>query len=67
MSIIQHLWMSGFITDLQKAIELVKGAIDDDEKQNYQEAYKQYMNALDYFMLAQKCTSVLKRLKFTFI
>ncbi|OAX40493.1 AAA-domain-containing protein [Rhizopogon vinicolor AM-OR11-026] len=39
---------------LDKAIELVKGAIDDDEKQNYHEAYKQYMNALDYFMLAQK-------------
>ncbi|KAF8060835.1 P-loop containing nucleoside triphosphate hydrolase protein [Lyophyllum atratum] len=29
-------------------------AIDDDVKQNYAEAYKSYMNALDYFMLALK-------------
>jgi hypothetical protein len=50
--------MNGFLTDLQKAIELVKGAIGDDEKQNYHEAYKQYMNALDYFMVAQKCMYV---------
>ncbi|KAG1775036.1 P-loop containing nucleoside triphosphate hydrolase protein [Suillus placidus] len=41
-------------SNLDKAIELVKGAIEDDEKQNYLEAYKQYMNSLDYFMLAQK-------------
>ena len=30
-------------------------AIDEDKKQNYPEAYKQYQNALDYFMLALKC------------
>jgi vacuolar protein-sorting-associated protein 4 len=49
--------MCVFLTDLKRAIELVKGAIEDDEKQNYLEAYKQYMNSLDYFMLAQKCMS----------
>ena len=32
-------------------------AIEEDTKQNYQEAYKQYQNALDYFMLALKCPS----------
>lgn len=33
-------------------------AIDEDKKQNYPEAYKQYQNALDYFMLALKCLFV---------
>jgi hypothetical protein len=37
----------------------VQIAIDEDKKQNYPEAYKQYQNALDYFMLALKCLSVL--------
>ena len=41
----------------QKAIEIVQRAIDEDVKQNYAESYKQYMNSLDYFMLAQKCSS----------
>ncbi|KAI6043776.1 P-loop containing nucleoside triphosphate hydrolase protein [Pisolithus marmoratus] len=41
-------------TNLDRAIEIVQRAIDEDTKQNYAEAYKQYMNALDYFMLAQK-------------
>jgi len=40
--------------NLDRAIELVQRAIDEDVKQNYQEAYKQYQNALDYFMLALK-------------
>ncbi|KZS90331.1 AAA-domain-containing protein [Sistotremastrum niveocremeum HHB9708] len=39
---------------LDKAIEIVQKAIDEDVKQNYAEAYKQYQNALDYFMLALK-------------
>ena len=39
----------------QKAIEIVQKAIDEDVNQNYQEAYKQYQNSLDYFMLALKC------------
>jgi hypothetical protein len=37
----------------------VQVAIEEDKKQNYPEAYKQYQNALDYFMLALKCLSVL--------
>lgn len=45
--------MSGH-TNLDRAIEIVQRAIDEDIKQNYAEAYKQYMNSLDYFMLAQK-------------
>ncbi|KAI0685551.1 AAA-domain-containing protein [Cytidiella melzeri] len=43
--------MSG---NLDRAIDIVKSAIDEDTKQNYAEAYKQYSNALDYFMLAMK-------------
>ncbi|EIN13123.1 AAA-domain-containing protein [Punctularia strigosozonata HHB-11173 SS5] len=41
-------------TNLDRAIELVQRAIDEDLKQNYAEAYKQYQNSLDYFMLALK-------------
>ncbi|KAF9261968.1 AAA-domain-containing protein [Marasmius fiardii PR-910] len=41
-------------TSLDRAIEIVQKAIDDDVKQNYSEAYKLYMNSLDYFMLALK-------------
>ena len=41
---------------MQRAIEIVQRAIDEDLKQNYAEAYKQYQNSLDYFMLALKCT-----------
>jgi vacuolar protein-sorting-associated protein 4 len=33
----------------------VQRAIEEDIKQNYPEASKQYQNALDYFMLALKC------------
>lgn len=39
----------------QRAIEIVQRAIEEDTKQNYAEAYKQYSNSLDYFMLALKC------------
>ncbi|CAO1620459.1 unnamed protein product [Sympodiomycopsis kandeliae] len=39
---------------LDKAIDIVKQAIDEDTKQNYQEAYKLYQNSLDYFMMAMK-------------
>lgn len=34
---------------------MVQRAIDEDVNQNYSEAYKQYQNSLDYFMLALKC------------
>ncbi|KAF8816631.1 AAA-domain-containing protein [Phlegmacium glaucopus] len=40
--------------NLERAIELVKLAIVEDEKHNYADAYKNYQNALDYFMLALK-------------
>jgi len=40
--------------NLERAIELVKLAIIEDEKHNYADAYKIYQNALDYFMLAFK-------------
>ncbi|KAJ3828937.1 P-loop containing nucleoside triphosphate hydrolase protein [Lentinula raphanica] len=39
---------------IDRAVELVQKAIDEDIKQNYDVAYKQYMNSLDYFMLALK-------------
>jgi vacuolar protein-sorting-associated protein 4 len=42
----------------QRAIDIVQRAIDEDQKGNYAEAYKQYNNALDYFMLAIKCKSI---------
>ncbi len=35
----------------------MQGAIEADKKQEYEEAYKLYSNALDYFMLALKCAS----------
>ncbi|KAF9527090.1 katanin p60 ATPase domain-containing protein [Crepidotus variabilis] len=43
--------MSG---NLDKAINIVQIAINFDEKKDYADAYKNYMNALDYFMLALK-------------
>ncbi|PPQ98062.1 hypothetical protein CVT26_003288 [Gymnopilus dilepis] len=39
---------------LDRAIEIVQKAIDEDTKHNYPEAYKYYQNSLDYFMLALK-------------
>ncbi|KAI9429793.1 hypothetical protein H4582DRAFT_2088379 [Lactarius indigo] len=45
---------TGSGTNLDRAIELLQIAIDEDKKQNYPEAYKQYQNALDYFTLALK-------------
>lgn len=39
---------------LDKAIGIVKDAIEQDTKQNYQEAYKLYQNSLDFFLLALK-------------
>ncbi|KAJ7139340.1 AAA-domain-containing protein [Mycena epipterygia] len=40
------------MSNLDRAIEIVQKAIEEDVKQNYVEAYKQYQNSLDYFMLA---------------
>ncbi|KAJ3552155.1 hypothetical protein NP233_g12948 [Leucocoprinus birnbaumii] len=39
---------------LDRAVEIVQKAIDEDLKQNYAESYKLYQNSLDYFMLALK-------------
>ncbi|KAF7312087.1 AAA-domain-containing protein [Mycena indigotica] len=41
-------------TSLNKAIEIVERAIQHDKAQNHQQACKDYMDALDYFMLALK-------------
>ncbi|KAF8907653.1 katanin p60 ATPase domain-containing protein [Gymnopilus junonius] len=40
--------------NLDRAIEIVQKAIDEDMKHSYAEAYKYYQNSLDYFMLALK-------------
>ncbi|KAG6821439.1 Vacuolar protein sorting-associated protein 4 [Arthromyces matolae] len=40
--------------NLDRAVEMVQRAIDEDIKHNYAEAYKLYQNSLDYFMLAMK-------------
>ena len=50
-----HYLMSANGDLTKRAIEIVQRAIDEDTKQNYAEAYKQYQNALDFFMLALKC------------
>ncbi|KAL2316222.1 Vesicle-fusing ATPase [Schizosaccharomyces pombe] len=39
---------------LSKAISLVKTAIDNDNAEQYPDAYKYYQSALDYFMMALK-------------
>lgn len=41
---------------LDKAIQAVKQAREEDDKENYDEAYRLYMVALDWFMAAIKCT-----------
>ncbi|KAF8341721.1 P-loop containing nucleoside triphosphate hydrolase protein [Amanita rubescens] len=42
------------MSTLDKAIEIVQRAIEEDTNRNYAEAYKLYRNSLDYFMLAMK-------------
>ncbi|KAF8736096.1 hypothetical protein AX14_000891 [Amanita brunnescens Koide BX004] len=42
------------MSTLDKAIEIVQRAIEEDTNHNYAEAYKLYRNSLDYFMLAMK-------------
>jgi hypothetical protein len=56
----KQYFLVAFKTDhaVQRAIELVKLAIIEDEKHNYADAYKIYQNALDYFMLAFKCKPI---------
>uniref|UniRef100_A0A0N5B0Z8 MIT domain-containing protein n=1 Tax=Syphacia muris TaxID=451379 RepID=A0A0N5B0Z8_9BILA len=46
--------MSGNGTTLQKAIELVTKATEEDKKKNYQEALRLYEHGIDYFLHAIK-------------
>ncbi|KAI9591319.1 ATPase [Syncephalis fuscata] len=39
---------------VQRGIDIVKKATEEDTKGNYEEAYRYYQNALDYFMMALK-------------
>ncbi|KAF8320026.1 AAA-domain-containing protein [Clavulina sp. PMI_390] len=39
---------------LDKAVAIVQKAIDEDHNGNYQEAYRQYQNSLEYFVMALK-------------
>ena len=41
---------------LGKAIEIVKKATEEDQNENFEEAYRLYQNALEYFLTAMKCT-----------
>lgn len=47
-------WSTG-VSFLQRACEIVRTAIDEDLKQNWEESLKLYKNALDYFHMAYKC------------
>lgn len=40
---------------VQKAIELVTKATEEDKKKNYQEALRLYEHGVDYFLHAIKC------------
>ena len=42
-------------TALQKAIELVTKATEEDKQKNYDEALRLYTNSCEYFMHALKC------------
>lgn len=43
---------------LQKAIGLVAQATEEDNKKNYEEAFRLYSLSLEYFMTALKCTGI---------
>lgn len=40
---------------LEKAISLVKQATEEDEKGNYEEAKRLYVNSVEYFLAVNKC------------
>ena len=40
---------------LEKAIDIVRKATEEDGRGNYEEAYKLYQTSLEYFMTAMKC------------
>ncbi|KAG8215944.1 hypothetical protein J3R82DRAFT_7918 [Butyriboletus roseoflavus] len=55
--IAQSIILMAFLTTLpQTAIEITQRAIQQDIKKNYRSAYDLYNGALDYFILAQRCT-----------
>lgn len=48
--------LMAFVPHLQKAIEYLNKARQDDEAKNFPSALKNYETAFDYFMVAIKCT-----------
>lgn len=42
-------------TTLQKAIDIVTRATEEDHKKNYEEALRLYENAVEYFLHVVKC------------
>lgn len=53
--------MAGGNDFLKKAIEIVTKATEEDRKENYEEAYRLYQSALEYFMTALKCMCEMNR------
>lgn len=45
-------------TTLQKAIELVTKATEEDRNKNYEEAFRLYEHGVEYFLHAIKCKTV---------
>ena len=39
----------------KKAIDIAKRAVDEDRKENFEEAYNLYKQAIKYFLHIQKC------------
>lgn len=50
---------------LQKAIDLVTKATEEDRNKNYEEALRLYEHGVEYFLHAIKCTSSNKHLIFS--
>lgn len=51
------MYLSPFIVfPLQKAIDLVTKATEEDKAKNYEEALRLYQHAVEYFLHAIKCT-----------
>lgn len=40
---------------MQRAMDFVKKAREEERNTNHSEAYRRYINADDYFMMAMKC------------
>lgn len=45
---------------LEKAISLVRQASEEDDKENYEEAKRLYVNAIEYFLAVNKCWFIKK-------